>query len=370
MQVNMTAAQMTAMLQSTGLTGQTMQAAGFSGGFMELLMQLLGNTETADPSQMLMGLFGAGMPQEETEAPETELFGREELSQEQQQNAMEMLAALLQGAGPQTMPQLMEAVQENGTELTPDAVQAMPAYWAAMQDVKQPQAPKTPASAQEEIPFTVETSSQPVRPVATESSGADALLLQGRFQSAVQKAKTMSAEEQAPKEQALDVQTLEDRVQTAQKTEQTQSSRTPLDVKDLAKQLTQSVPKALQEGKSEFTLRLKPEGLGEITVKLTQEGGKTSVTIASALTQTDKLIGAQLGTLEKALEPMGVTIRQEPMQQMAAQQQGMTDQNQQFMLWQQHQQRPGKGWQIQDSEVIEEIYSEESAPSAMLDAYI
>lgn len=369
MQVNMTAAQMTAVMQNAGFGGQSVADASFSGGFMELLMQLLGNAENGESSQLL-GLFGAG---EEETAGENLLQGAGDngLSQEQQQNAMEMLAALLQGTDAQTAQQVMDAMQPAQQETLSAAPQALPGYFAFTKEQPVPQKNGMQADEQAQVPFTVETQAPQVKAVAAEDASAQALLGQGRFQSAVQKAKTLEAEE-SPKEEALDIQMLEDRVQTAAKADTLQGSRSQqLDTKDLAKQLTQSVPKALQEGKSEFTLKLKPEGLGEITVKLTQEGGKTAVTIASSLPQTEKLIGTQISTLEKALEPMGVTIRQEPMQQMAAQQQSMTDQNQQFMLWQQHQQQkqPGKGWRTQ-SETVEEILTAESAPETMLDAYI
>lgn len=77
----------------------------------------------------------------------------------------------------------------------------------------------------------------------------------------------------------------------------------------LSEQLSTGIAEKLQKGENEFTLRLKPRELGEITVKLIEKAGKTTLSIVTASTQTAKLINADLSSLREALRPMQVEVR-------------------------------------------------------------
>ena len=63
-------------------------------------------------------------------------------------------------------------------------------------------------------------------------------------------------------------------------------------------------------GKREFTLKLKPESLGEITVKLIEKAGKMSLTISAASAQTARLINSDLSALREAVRPMQVEVHE------------------------------------------------------------
>ncbi len=76
----------------------------------------------------------------------------------------------------------------------------------------------------------------------------------------------------------------------------------------LLEQLTDGIKQNVSSGKSEFTIKLKPEALGEITVKLIEEAGKTTLSITTASAQTAKLINNDLNALKQAVAPMNVEV--------------------------------------------------------------
>lgn len=74
-------------------------------------------------------------------------------------------------------------------------------------------------------------------------------------------------------------------------------------------QLTDGIKQNISIGKSEFAIKLTPETLGEITVKLVEEAGKTTLTITTANEQAAKLINKDLDALREAVAPMNVEVR-------------------------------------------------------------
>ena len=73
-------------------------------------------------------------------------------------------------------------------------------------------------------------------------------------------------------------------------------------------QVTDGIKQNISLGKSEFVIKLKPEALGEITVKLVEEAGKTTLSITTASAQTAKLINNDIDALRKAVAPMNVEV--------------------------------------------------------------
>jgi len=74
-------------------------------------------------------------------------------------------------------------------------------------------------------------------------------------------------------------------------------------------QLKDGIKQNISLGKSEFTIKLKPESLGEITVKLIEEAGKTTISITTANAQTAKLINSDLNALKDAVASMNVEVK-------------------------------------------------------------
>lgn len=90
----------------------------------------------------------------------------------------------------------------------------------------------------------------------------------------------------------------------------------------LAEQLTGGIREKITGGKTEFTMKLKPESLGEITVRLTEEDGKKTLHILTAGSQAAKLINEELSALREAVRPMQVQVHEAVYKADAAEQSG------------------------------------------------
>ncbi len=75
-----------------------------------------------------------------------------------------------------------------------------------------------------------------------------------------------------------------------------------------ASQVATAVLEAFKNGKTEFTMRLEPEMLGELTVKLVLEQGKLSLSILTATDQTAKLLDGQMSELRTALKANNIQM--------------------------------------------------------------
>ena len=78
---------------------------------------------------------------------------------------------------------------------------------------------------------------------------------------------------------------------------------------NVANQIAEGIKQSISVGKSEFAIKLTPETLGEITVKLVEDAGKTTLTISTANEQAAKLINKDIDALRQALAPMNVEVR-------------------------------------------------------------
>ena len=95
---------------------------------------------------------------------------------------------------------------------------------------------------------------------------------------------------------------------------------------DLAKQIGEKMLLHLEKGEREFTMKLNPESLGEITVKLLQKDGKMTLSIAAASETTVKLLNGEMEGLRMAVRPMQVEVRQAVVQTQDADGQNMQQQ--------------------------------------------
>lgn len=74
-------------------------------------------------------------------------------------------------------------------------------------------------------------------------------------------------------------------------------------------QLYKGISDNLQKGRSEFTVKLRPEGLGEILVKLvSNEGGKAVLTMVASSEKTAELLNRDLASLQTSLNQHNVEI--------------------------------------------------------------
>ena len=79
---------------------------------------------------------------------------------------------------------------------------------------------------------------------------------------------------------------------------------------NISEQITDGVKANLNLEKSEFTLKLNPESLGEVTIKLAEEGGKMVVNITAATESTAKLLNSDLTALRDSLGSLNLEIRE------------------------------------------------------------
>jgi len=63
-------------------------------------------------------------------------------------------------------------------------------------------------------------------------------------------------------------------------------------------------------GKGEFVIKLEPEGLGEITVKLLAKEGRTTLRLITASAETARLINNDIAALQNALRPIRVEVQE------------------------------------------------------------
>ncbi len=78
------------------------------------------------------------------------------------------------------------------------------------------------------------------------------------------------------------------------------SLSTSAKVQDIALQLNQGMQNLSQT--REFTVKLSPEGLGEITVSLTETAGKMSLVLTATSVETAKLLNSEMATLQSTLK--------------------------------------------------------------------
>ncbi len=77
----------------------------------------------------------------------------------------------------------------------------------------------------------------------------------------------------------------------------------------LQDQIANGIKENLSLSKTEFTIKLHPESLGEITVKLIDEDGTKTLQIMTAAAKTAGLINDEINGLREALRPMNIEVK-------------------------------------------------------------
>lgn len=149
--------------------------------------------------------------------------------------------------------------------------------------------------------------------VTVESSNP--IAVQAGFSESVVKAKEMLSEnlsQQSGSSDEIDVDKLQNELaRSNSKTAFELSLKTTSGTSETSvlDQLKDGIKQNISVGKSEFTIKLNPESLGEITVKLIDEAGKTTLSITTASAATAKLINNDINTLKDAVASMNVEVK-------------------------------------------------------------
>lgn len=73
-------------------------------------------------------------------------------------------------------------------------------------------------------------------------------------------------------------------------------------------QVKEGLEQGVKNQLKEFTIHLKPEGLGEVIVKMVSQDGKLTVNIGASSSETQKLINSQMVSLKEMLEPLHAEV--------------------------------------------------------------
>ncbi len=301
---------------------ELMQATGGNSEIMNLLLQLLGGNGTTGS-------------QTQTDDPLSSLFGSDDDEDSQDAN----LTAMLMGLGGITTDYSMLNLQNQLTEQGGSILQNFSSETnAVLADVLS----RMPADKQQQtLQFllnygtTQDETTTPTPTVFTTTGNTESdiakllTLLSGQIENGTQTQGETSTENFADtlarmqltgavtlnsettdssQEQPLDLNSLQQSLfatdgTMAQGTNATFADTANVEtVKNIASQLLQPM-QTLTTNKNEFTVKLNPEGLGEITVKLTDTAGTLSLVLTASSTETARLLNAEMATLQSTLRP-------------------------------------------------------------------
>lgn len=96
---------------------------------------------------------------------------------------------------------------------------------------------------------------------------------------------------------------------TSMRMEHVEFNDTEAQAPALDQQIQQGITENLLRGQKEFTIKLRPEGLGEITVKLLEKPGEASVlSLITSSAETAHRINEKLTALQEAMRPLQVQV--------------------------------------------------------------
>ncbi|MCQ4735691.1 flagellar hook-length control protein FliK, partial [Anaerotruncus colihominis] len=75
-------------------------------------------------------------------------------------------------------------------------------------------------------------------------------------------------------------------------------------------QLKMGIQENYAANRDEFVVKLKPDGLGEITVKLVQRENSIALSILASSPQVARLISNEVAALQNALRPLQAEVTQ------------------------------------------------------------
>lgn len=302
---------MVSMLQSAGRISQNggaamMQATGGE-GFAQLIQQLLGQTICA--------------------------HNQDEDAQEQgTQMAADMIAQLFDGTSMETAQLLLDSqVQNQGSmeSVQGDTAQtSLQMLMSAIQMTDGKPDTKTAQLMQKLAAFQPENSQndaelQTISVLQTQAkltgeSAEDLLSGQSDFQNSILAAQKLLNSDQDKSTQTeepkfTDVEQLQREVDSGQFIHSMKVDKTPDSLPDadsIMNQVKSGIKTNVAQGKNQFVVKLKPEGLGEITVKMVEAESKISLSIVTSNPQVAKLINGELAGLQETLHPYHANVQE------------------------------------------------------------
>lgn len=303
------AAPQTSLRKMLGMT----EAGQMGGdGFAAIFQQLMGgDMETGDLAAMLMQM--TGRLQKSSEELGAQMAA--EMLNTMPMLSPDVIASLVQmsWAGDESRLEALAAAMEN-----PEAMSKLPAYLLQEEGLF-PQAVEETgeegqAMTQENRDFLQTLNGQWV----TKPAIVGRQLTTEVDQSTIRAAKELLAKNGRDKNsgtEALDVESLQADVNARRFMPSVSTpAQSPLPQIPTGEEMAQQVKSGILEnaakGISEFVVRLKPEGIGEITVKLSENREKITLSILTSDPQTARLISGEVAALQNALKPLNAEVQE------------------------------------------------------------
>lgn len=275
---------------------------GLGGVFALLLQQLAGDAE----NNLTEALFPGQMCGQDEEQDDTQLLLGMELMADAL-NVSPMLELLVKE---QQMP-LDESVLSGAHEILPKA--ELYSAWG-----KGAQKEEAPFMEMEwgEMLETLTNAWKTGEGGKNESENVDLTMGEMKFQTAVWQAReTLSGKPRGEQReldgQGLDLEALQAAVNNRQfLSEATAAKQESPSVHEISEQLKTGILDNISKGKNEFSIKLKPEGLGEITVKFLEVKNEISLRIVTSSTAVGKMIADEVANLQSALRPLHAQVQE------------------------------------------------------------
>lgn len=333
------------------LDAQLNGEASISG--MQMMAEMMAGTQTEVTDISLMvsqitdaAMQKAGLPTSADVTAMEGLFGSEGSAMQQpmwQDMTMPQTAdAAQQGLTPEQMQLLLEQQQLITSQQQASIGQEQAAVIAPQQDLFAPQDMPAQAAAQSVQPTTIlpQTKKEVQTPVtsvqhSTVEQPQDELAQSMKFQQAVTeaqkllKANAASAEntgadgkQQKTTGDETDIDALQERLNSGKMAHGAAALNVPVtvsearvetvaklpDAEEILAQVKTGITEGVASGKSEFVIKLKPDGLGEITVRLAEVGSRMSLSISASSAHTQRLLSGEIAGLREAMRPLGVEV--------------------------------------------------------------
>ncbi len=293
---------------------QLMGGEEMEGDLAALLMQLAGNLQ--DDSEEMGSLLSAEMLAMMPDLAPQDLFAMMQNDTTLMTGAINVLAASLNSPqGRAQLPAILAQAEKTGNE--------------DLQELLEGDLPQADKDFLQVLESAWKEEPQPTLPVT------------GMDQSAIRAAKELLAKNRKDQNtETIDVESLQADVNSrrflsSDAVSQKQQLPVP-DAQEIAKQLKSGILENLSRGKNEFLVRLKPEGIGEIMVRFSENKDRITLSIFTHDTQTARLISGEVAALQNALKPLNAevqeitTIAGNEQAAQYSQQNQMTDQGRQF----------------------------------------
>lgn len=325
-----------------GQAGTAVQAGmGQPGGdFMQLILQMMGGDPDGMKALLQDAPEGSGLEQllgaeESTDADKlADLLGQQGDNEQDTDYLMQLMAAMLAHGTPQialyngeeqvaqqlNQPSFADVVA-SGANLPIWSTGAQPGEQSPVEGMIAPDGRVIPYSEAlpkgGEIPLEVLTGKEMPQPTIPQQEAQ----IQGAFAAGKQQMPQLPTGEKKS-QGILDIDALQQAVDGGRylpggiEAARLDTLTNP-QTRDILAQVKTGILSKLHKGDNEFIIKLSPEGLGEITVKMTETAGKVSMSIITSSQTAHNALASELSTLREALRPLGAEVTQLMTQQEA-----------------------------------------------------